>query len=214
MNNKKRINRKRRRPIKQKKKVKNVFPKKKVCNQLPKNKKYMGLDAFPKREYASSNYIQDKYSQYRISIDNYWPPQITDLPFYNDVYYSQANSLGCPIYMNPSYDTLQNASFCDVIEPRHYVLNNDINQYQMPNRYTPMPGLQFESNNEAFNMERDSYNNTLNSQNKDVNYKEFIEDSDSEEEIIERPVKIVDRNKDYINILIIILLTTILIINY
>ncbi len=201
---------KRRKPVRK--------PKKKICNQLPKNKRFMGQDAFPKREYSPSNYIHDKYNQYRVGMDNYFPLQITEIPFYNDVYYSTPNSLGSPIYMQPSYDTLQNASFDDVMEPRHYTLNSDMNQYQMSNRSTPgrfMPGMQFESSNQAFSMERDSYANTMDAHNKEVNYRDFVEtESEDEEPPKPRSIKIIDKNTDYVNILVVLLLIIVLILNY
>lgn len=184
-------------------------------SQLPNNKKYMGLDAFPKRDYAPSNYIQDKYSQYRIGIDNYWPLQITNMPFYNDVFYSMPNSLGSPIYMKPSYETMENASFSDTLSSQHYSHQMDTNQYALIDRQ--FPGLQFE-NMDAFSMEKDSYFNTMNAHNKEVNYKDFtshdIEEDKKPVKPKKREIVYIDSNKDVVNMSVIMLLIFILLLNY
>ncbi len=241
--------------LNKKKSVKKMRPCKR---QLPNNKKYMGQDAFAKREYSPSNYVQDKYSQYRINMDNYWPLQITEIPFYNDVFYSMPNSLGSPIYMQPSYETLQNASFADVIQsqvqpvmqpsvvPPVYsqpsyaqpdmfqpsTSQGDIfqssliepnmmqqsyqqsNYYQQPFAYGNQNMGNQNMGNEGMFMERDSYFNTINSTNKEVDYKKFMEKPVIKKEKKKLEIKYIDKNKDYINIIIIVLLIFILFLNW
>jgi len=188
-------------------------------NKLPFNKQYMGSEPFVQRDFAPSNYIHDKYSQYRIGMDNYWPLQITEMPFYNDVYYSMPNSLGSPIYTKPSYETMQNASFTDTLLSQQYIPNNDTSQYALIDRQ--FPGLQFENMN-SFTMEKDSYFNTMNSTNKDIDYKKFIsqkmegEENDENDNVepIKREIKYIDKNKNLINMSTILLLLIILLLNF
>lgn len=176
-------------------------------SQQPSSQQQIGNEAFTKRDYSPSNYIQDKYTQYRIGMDNYYPLQITEIPFYNDVYYSMPNSLGAPIYVNPSYNTLENASFLSnpVYQIQDPFNQNDINQVMMqPNR--TMYGGQ------DMSMERDSYFNTMNAQNKDINYKDFIPKKVEKKE--RKPViKYVSNYKDHINSIVIIMLTSIILLH-
>ena len=186
-----------------------------------------------KRKYAPSNYIYDKYSQYRIGMDNYWPPQITEIPFYNDVYYSMPNSLGSPIYTKPSYDTLQNASHLDVIQnytlnqPQQfdpmYYSNQPMNQSMNQSMYQPMNQLMNQPMNQSMNqpmnqpnefMERDSYFNTINANNKEIDYKKFMDPVVyNKKKLVERKIKYIDKNTDYINIIIILLLILVIFLN-
>lgn len=171
------------------------------------------------RSFAPSNYIQDKYSQYQLNMDTVWPSQITDLPFYNDVYYSSSNSIGTPIFMKPSYDTLQNASYQEPFSTQQYQQYQQLPQQPMYNQMNqqPMYNQGVSTNPESFSMERNSYFNTMNAQNKEIDYKQF---NNVRETKIQKPkpkprkIIYISKNKDYIHTFIIFLLITILLLNH
>lgn len=164
------------------------------------------IEPFTIRDYSPSNYVQDKFTQYRIGMDNYYPLQITEIPFYNDVYYSMPNSLGAPIYVDPSYNTLENASFMSnpVYQIQNQFNQNNANEIMMKPNYNGLGGI---------SMERDSYFNTMNAQNKDVNYKDFVPKKDIKK-VREPVIKYTSTNKDFINSMIIILLIFILFLSH
>jgi hypothetical protein len=184
------------------------------------------------RSYAPSNYIQDKYSQYQLNMDTFWPSQITDLPFYNDVYYSSPNSIGTPIFTKPSYDALQNPSFQEpfsIPQQMHQQMPQQLQQQfhtmnntpqQQPNNMYQQP-LYMHNNqygvqqNSGHFMERDSYVNTMSAQNKDIDYRQFI---DVKEKKVKKPkprkIIYISKNRDYVHTMIIFLLIAILLLNH
>lgn len=170
----------------------------------------MGYDAFPKRDYAPSDYVIDKFSQYKINADNI-SPQITDMPFFGDVYYSMPDSLGTPIYVNPSYNTFGNASFLTKPYSEHQNVPSPGQPIQQVPRQNDMFMLNGNMESDFSNMERSSYFNTMNAHNKDVNYKDFKEPQPKKKE---PKIKYVSRNKDNVNTAVILLLLGLLILNY
>ena len=140
--------------------------------------------------------VVEKYTQ---SIEQF-PYSITNIPFYNDVYYSTSGIFGSPIYVQPDNQALENPSYIDNFESFEH-FQPFVSSY---------PQQSLISQQDPFNIERDSYFNTINSTNKDVNYKDFKPKT----KVIEQRIIYMDKNKDYVNMSIILLLIIILLLNY
>jgi len=138
------------------------------------------------------------YEKYTNAISNSESPlRVTNLPFYSDVYCSTSNIFGSPIYVEPSTSALKNPSHMTTLEP-----------FQTYSEFKPEDNF----GNDPFSMEHDSYFNTINSTNKDIDYKKFS--NQPETKVIKQRIIQIDKNKDYVNMAIIILLIVILLLNY
>ena len=157
--------------------------------------------------------INDRFLNFQHDME-FNNPTINSNIFYDNVLCSSPSVLYSSIYMSPNEDSMRNPSYMDNIDN---AFNAPYMEFQ-PNNYDNYNNSMYghgNAGNNVISIEKDSYFNTINSTNKDIDYKNFSNINQSKikkKKYVKKEVKkILNSNRDFVNIFIMLMLIFIIV---